>query len=58
MKTKKQLYDMLERWASSYGLKDEPEIEDLDEAYGKFKKILKQFRTRKPRPTPDKEAKI
>ena len=47
MKTKKQLKRMLESWAEKCGLKDEPEIEDLEVAYQQFKKILKQFRTYK-----------
>lgn len=46
MKTKRQLRIMLEDWAKKCGLKDEPEIEDLEDAYTKFKKILKQFCTR------------
>ena len=51
MKTIKQLKRMMENWAEKSGLKSEPEIDDLDKSYQDFKKILKQFRTRKPRPT-------
>jgi hypothetical protein len=59
MKTIKQLKRMMENWAEKSGLKDEPEIEDLEKSYQDFRKILKQFRSRKPRPTTEqgKEAK-
>lgn len=47
MKTKKQLKELLEKWAKDCGLKDEPEIEDLNVAYEQFKKILRQFHVKR-----------
>ena len=42
-----ELTQVLEDWADKCGLKDGPEIEDLDVSYGEFKKILRQFKTKK-----------